>query len=272
MNISSIRNVDPWRTWFHARLDELTSGLTDLYISNSEAGRQATHRREHIPLPKIITIPNGIDVTAFRKTAEFSGPDKLREYKHALGMSDSDRVIGIVANLRPQKGHDKIIAALPAILAEFPHTKCLFIGRNDFPDNNIHQLVQKKQLEQTIIFTGIRKDIARLLSICELFMLPSLWEGFPTVVIEAMAMGLPIIATPVGDIPDIVVPQQTGILISPKNPNVLVETVLELLKNPEKAQKMGQAGYERVRQHFSIEAMVRQTEEVYDRLLEQKTS
>jgi glycosyltransferase involved in cell wall biosynthesis len=267
VNITSVRNTDPWRKWYHALLDFLTSGLTDVYISNSEAGRIATHQREHVPLSKIITIPNGIDLSAY--TAMSIG-DTRRRYRQALGIAPTTPVIGIVANLRQQKGHKTIVDALPVMLEQFPDVKCLFVGE-DLLNGEIHQYVQEKQLDQTVIFTGFRPDIPELLSVLDVFLLPSLWEGIPRAILEAMALQKPVVVTAVGGIPEIVEPDQTGIFVPSDDPKALAQAVIFLLTNPDIAEKMGQAGYERVQQFFALDAVVARTEVIYDQLINKKS-
>lgn len=268
VNITSVRSTDPWRKWYHVLLDLLTSGLTDLYLSNSEAGRMAVHQREGIPLSKIFTIPNGIDLANY-KTDNAKLLEISTIYKQMFEIASSDRVIGIVANLCKMKGHKTIIDALPRIQEVFPTIKCFFVGR-DALHGEIRNYVRKKQCEHTIIFTGFRQDIPNLLSMFEIVLLPSLWEGLPTILLEAMAMKKPIVASAVGGIPEIVEDGKTGMLIPPRNPDALAEAVIFLLKHQDIAYKMGQAGYENVRRNFSLDDTVAQTEAMYDQLIEQR--
>ena len=261
VNISSVHSTDPWRKWYHVLLERLTSRLTDLYISNSEAGRIATHQRERIPLAKIVTIPNGILVDNYRADdahAEIIG--------RRLGLTPQDRVLGIVANLRVMKGHKTIVDAFPYIQQKFPTIKCLCIG-SDFLHGDTQRYVRERQLEQAILFPGFQQDIPTMLSLLEIFLLPSLWEGLPTALMEAMAMKKPVVASAVGGIPELVEHGKTGLLIPPNNPRALAEAVVQLLRDPERAQRMGRAGYEKIQREFSLHTMVARTEAMYDKLL-----
>lgn len=261
VNISSIHSTDPWRKWYHVLLERLTSRLTDLYISNSEAGRIATHQREHIPFSKIVTIPNGIHVEDYR--VEDAHVEIMRRH---WGLTPDDRVLGIVANLRMMKGHTTIVDAFPLIQKNFPRTKCLCIGI-DHLHGDIQHYVRVKQLEQAILFPGFQKDIPIFLALLEIFLLPSLWEGLPTALMEAMAMKKPVVASAVGGIPELVEHGKTGLLIPPNDPRALAEAVVYLLRDPERAQRMGQAGYEKIQREFSLHTMVAKTEAIYDQLL-----
>lgn len=264
VNISSVHSTDPWRKWYHVLLERLTSPLTDLYISNSEAGRIATHQRERIPLAKIVTISNGIRVEEYQ--ADEAQTERMRR---RLGLRGEDRVLGIVANLRVMKGHKTIVDAFSAIQQHFPTTKCLCIG-SDFLQGEIQRYVREKRLEQVILFPGFQKDIPSLLSLLEIFLLPSLWEGLPTAMMEAMAMKRPVIASAVGGIPELVEHGKTGLLIPPNDPHALAEAVVQLLRDPQRAQRMGQVGYEKIRREFSLHAMAARTEAMYDQLLKSK--
>ena len=104
----------------------------------------------------------------------------------------------------------------------------------------------------------------------DLFLFPSLWEGFPAALLETMAMKKPVIASAVGGVPEIVEPNRTGLLIPPQDPKALADAIICLLNNPEIAKKMGQSGYERVQQYFSIDSVVAKTEAVYDQLIEKR--
>lgn len=265
--ITSIHSTDPWKKWYHILLGRLTSGLTDLYISNSEAGRLATHRREHIPLSKIITIPNGINLSDY---AAYHA--RIHEisitYKQQFGLIPKTPVIGIVANLRKMKGHKTIVDALPKIQHHVPEVKCLFVGE-DLVNQEIHSYVQEKQLDQSIIFTGLRNDIPEILTMLNVFLLPSVWEGLPTSILEAMAMKKPVVASSVGGIPELVEHEKTGWLIPPDNHQALADAVIFLLTHPDIAVNMGQAGYKKVRQRFCTESVIAKTESVYNHLIEQ---
>ena len=268
VNITTIHSTDPWRTWYHALLDRLTAPLVDLHISNSEAGRLAAHRRERVPLEKIITIPNGVNFADYApylaERQAFSAKCRAE-----FGIPADAPVIGIVANLRKMKGHVTIVDALPQMLARAPHLKCLFIGE-DLMGGEIQRYIHARGLEQAIILTGDRRDVPALLAALDVFLLPSLWEGLPTSIVEAMAMQTPVVASSVGGIPELVEHGVTGYLIPPQHPAALAEAVTHLLAHPELARQFGRAGYDRARRDFSMDAVVAKTEAAYDRLLAQR--
>lgn len=264
VNITSVRSTDPWRKWHHVGLDRGTSHLTDLYLSNSEAGRMAVHQREQIPLSKIITIPNGIDIERF-DLAQID-TERVRSLREQFGLSPSTPVIGMVANLCQMKEHKTIVDALPRIQARFPQIKCLFIG-TDYLRGEIQRHVKEQRCEASVIFAGFQRDIPECLALLDIFLLPSLWEGLPTAMLEAMAMKRPVIATPVGGIPEVLTHGETGLLIPTQHPNALADAVISLLKSPERAAALAEAGCHLIRTRYSIQTMVAHTEQLYERLI-----
>ncbi|GAK57263.1 putative glycosyl transferase, group 1 [Candidatus Vecturithrix granuli] len=268
VNITSVRSTDPWRKWYHVFLDRLTSRLTDLYLSNSEAGRMAIHGRERIPLAKIRTISNGIDLEKYTPYHAHI-PEISARYREDFQISPTTPVLGIVANLGTMKGHATILEAFPLMRQAFPDLKCVFVGRDDL-NGTLQRDVCERKLEQNIICTGIRRDIPELIAMLDVFLLPSLWEGFPMALLEAMAMKRPIVASSVGGIPEMIESGKTGLLIPPQNPEALARAVLFLLKHPEKAAEMGNAAYQRIQRDFYLQTQVARTEDIYEHLIRHK--
>ncbi|PID58126.1 hypothetical protein CSB45_05415 [candidate division KSB3 bacterium] len=266
VHITSVRSTDPWRKWYHVLLDSLTSSCTDLYLSNSEAGRIAVCRRERVPEAKTFTIPNGIDLTRFNPLS--IDENRVKAMKACWGIGPSTKTIGIVANLCRMKGHDQLIDALPQIQSRFPDLKCLCAG-TDFLNGKIQQYARRRSSEQAVIFSGFQKDIPEILALIDIFVLPSLWEGMPTAILEAMAMKTPVIASAVGGIPELLEHGKSALLIPPAEPDALAEAVLSLLDNPEFSNELAENAYQRVHKHFSLDAMVSQTEALYERLIDQ---
>ena len=134
----------------------------------------------------------------------------------------------------------------------------------------IQRYIHARRLEEAIILTGDRRDVPALLAALDVFLLPSLWEGLPTSIVEAMAMQTPVVASSVGGIPELVEHGVTGYLIPPQNPAALADAVTHLLAHPDLARQFGRAGYDRARRDFSMDAVVAKTEAAYDRLLAQR--
>jgi glycosyltransferase involved in cell wall biosynthesis len=125
-------------------------------------------------------------------------------------------------------------------------------------------------LADVVTFAGIRSDVPQILAALDVFVLPSLWEGMPNAILEAMAAGLPVVATAVGGTPEVVADGKTGLLVPSHNPAAMAEAMERLLRSPDLRHRMGQAGREQVLQHFTVERMVAQTQKLYQQLLAAK--
>jgi glycosyltransferase involved in cell wall biosynthesis len=175
--------------------------------------------------------------------------------------------VAIVARLAAQSGHHLLLDAMRTVVARLPTASLLVIGHED--DITVAELSSyalEKGLRGHVDFLGFRADIANLLQDVDLFVLPSLWEGFGLVLIEAMALGVPVVASRIGPIPEIVIDGETGTLVSPGNADDLARGIIDLLEDPARALAYSQAGRARVETQFSVQAMVAQYEQLYAEL------
>ncbi len=209
---------------------------------------------------KIILVSHGIDLSLFPRR------DEAAKLKNRLQYHLDDRpLIGIIARLSDVKGHDVLISAMPEILKDIPQAKLLIIGegrRETFLKNQ----VQRLGLEKQILFYPIVNQTAEMLSILDVFVMPSLQEGLGLSVMEAQACGLPVVASRVGGLPYLIQDGRTGLLVEPNNPKQLAEAVVSLLKDPWKAQRMGMASRGWIEKELSLEKMMTQTIEVYHKI------
>jgi glycosyltransferase involved in cell wall biosynthesis len=132
------------------------------------------------------------------------------------------------------------------------------------------ELARRKGLAEKIVFTGFRREVAPLISMFDLAVLPSFFEGMGRVLLEAMAMGIPVIGSNVGGIPDLVRHGSEGLLVPPGDPSVLASAIRSLIHQPRRAKQMGRAGVRRVTETFSAQKMVREIEQVYLNALTEK--
>ena len=233
----------------------------DYTIAVSQANKRLLVKDYKIDPFRIKLIRNCIDVEKYA----FSQRGRTR-VRHEFGLSEDQFVVGTVARFSFQKGHEFTIEAIPKILEVFPQTRFLFVG--DGPERErLHSRIQQLQLEPYVIFAGVREDVASILSAMDLFLLTSIFEGLPLSVLEAMAAGLPVIATHVSGTPEAVLHDRTGLLIPPADSSVVSKAVIELLANPERRRCMGEQGCALVRKHFSKSFMVKQVEDIYDNLI-----
>jgi glycosyltransferase involved in cell wall biosynthesis len=231
----------------------------DRVISVSEEARQ-----HHIEIsgsaPKqVTTIFNGIDLSAF---VEMDHALARREVRGELGIPPNAHVLTTVAVLRPPKGIQFMIRALPAILASHPETYYLVVGNGPHRDELTAE-ARRAGVSGRVIFAGMRRDVPRLLAASDVFVLPTLTEALPTVLAEAMAASLPIVASQVGGIPEMIARGQHGILVQPEDVDGLAEACVQLLSQPEQRAAMGAAGWKTANQKFSIERQVHELRELY---------
>ena len=256
--ITSQRSVDDWRRLWHIWLDRLTSHWVTLYISNIYASAKRLQEREKVPHSRIQVIHNGIDITPFAQA-------QTGLVRRQLAIETISAVITCVANFREVKGHRILIDAVAALHAQNPDSYLWLVGDGPLRSETEHQ-VRVLGLEGAVKFLGQRSDVPHILADTDIFVLASLWEGMPGAILEAMATRLPVVATSVGGIPEIVVHGQTGYLVPPKDSGALAAALIRLLEDERLRLEMGEAGYRRVRSHFSLDAKVRELENVYEEL------
>jgi sugar transferase (PEP-CTERM/EpsH1 system associated) len=259
--VTSRRNVNIGGT-LREFLNRWTARLGDRVIAVCEMARQAEIERARVSPDKVVTIYNGVDTNEFAALAARAAVRGRR----AFGIPAGAPLVGAVGRLHRQKGFADLITALAQVREHLPAVWLLLVGDGDLR-GDLEAHAQALGLSEVVAFAGLRTDIPEILAGLDLFALPSLWEGLPNVVLEAMAAGLPVAATAVGGTPEVVVDGITGILIPPQDPEVLAQAITRLLRDPGLRYRMGQAGRERVAQRFTVERMVEQTERLYERLL-----
>jgi glycosyltransferase involved in cell wall biosynthesis len=187
--------------------------------------------------------------------------------RSTLGIGQEKLVFVVVANLIPYKGHDDLVAAFARIADRLPDWVCLCAGGGAKRAEALAERAQAAGLGLRVRFLGPRDDVPDLLAAADLAILPSHEEGFPNAAIEAMAAGLPLIATRVGGIPEAVVDGLTGVLVSPHEPDALAGAILRLATSPETRSAMGAAGRVRAREEFGLEKCVGRYATLYERLI-----
>jgi len=221
-------------------------------------------------------INTGIDVDRFSRqslaTASGGVPSEggiaSRQYREELGLKD-DPVIGIIGRLSEEKGHDYLVAAMPAILKEFPKAKLLIIGEGR-TEKKIKELARIEGVENNILFIRSVQDTARILAIMDIFVMPSIKEGLGIALVEAMATGLPVVGTRVGGIPSLIKDKENGLLVESGDSQGLAIAILELLKDKDMARSLGKNARDFVAKEFSLKDMGLNVERVYLECLNQK--
>ena len=209
---------------------------------------------------KLTVISNGIDIDNYHN---YSGPRTLRG---ELGVKDDDYLIGLVGRLAPQKGHRDLIEAAAILAPQHPQIKYVFWGKGHLEDE-LRALTAHHKLDETIIFAGTADDMAQVYADVDLLAMPSLSEGLPMALLEAMSAELLVLATPVGDIEEVIKEGETGFLTTPQDPAMLAERIktLFLLPASERARIAANAR-QYIINHFSADAMAAQYKTLFHEL------
>jgi len=204
---------------------------------------------------KIHIIPNGFDSTAFRQL-------RKEDARAKLGLPLDRTILLTVANLVPQKGHRYLLESLGRIAKSRPEVLLAIVGGGPL-EGNLRSLVREFDLSEKVLFAGPRphEEIVNWINSCDLFVLPSISEGSPTIIPEVMACGKPIVATRVGGVPDLAIEGETGLLVPPENPQALSDSVSEALARPWDAAQILQSA-----RAYSWDALVPRLLEVYSEL------
>jgi len=211
----------------------------------------------------IEVIPSGIDFSPYE---EASSSDYLRrEFSFAPG----DYLVGIVAHLAEHKGHKYLIQATKLLKEHTNKIKIIIVGGGPLK-YELDEQAKDLKVKDIVYFLGFREDIPQILSSLDLFVLSSFLEGMGSSLLDAMACRLPVVATRTGGIPEVVVHRKTGLLVSPRSPSALAKAILKLYEDRELASRLGQKGYEVVRQKFSAEAMAEKIIDLYERIAARK--
>lgn len=260
--IASERAVDRWKTRAHALIDRMLARMSDAVVANAEAVGNFCVNRVGIPPVKISVIRNGLNIEAFDQAASRFPTDPAPLRGEGL-------IVGIVARLEPQKDIPTLLGAIEiafTIGGESIISELWIIG--DGPDRAKLEAMASSSptLKNRVRFLGRRDDVPALLKMMDIFVLSSLWEGMPNAVIEAMAAGLPVIATAVDGTTELVDDGSTGLLVSPGSPRPLAVAINNLARDEELRRRMGAAGRERVERVFGEERMVDEFASLYREL------
>lgn len=239
----------PERSAAKQALQRLSYRFANRVVANSAAAREYVVS-EGIRPDKITVIVNGLDASRFRPAA-------------ARGRR---RTVLTVAHLRPGKGHEVLLRAVPTVLRRVPDVRFVIAGDGS-RRAELEQLSRQLGLERAVTFAGHQHDIAATLHTGDIFAFPSLMEASPNAVLEAMAAGLPVVATRAGGIPEAIDDGRTGLLTRPGDPDDLARAILMLLENDALATQIAADGRHSVEQRFSFEQMTRAFEALYLREL-----
>jgi sugar transferase (PEP-CTERM/EpsH1 system associated) len=233
--------------------------MVDRIVVVAEHGRRVLSQEEGVDKSKIELIYNGIDGQRFDRAHH---ADQFESIRKGLGLNPDTKVIGFVGRLAPIKNHAVLLKAMRKVVEDVPNVALLLIGDGPLKAE-IESMVKEFGLDKQVSILGTRTDIPELMSIMDLFVLPSFSEGLSLTLIEACAAGLPIVATRVGGNEEVVVDQLNGLTVPSNDQEALAKAITSLLSDVETSRKMGNNARERFEERFTLQDMVQKYQDLY---------
>lgn len=263
--VNNQRNMGYWmRSGLRRRVYGFVNRrLVDAVLVNAAEAARELEERFGVPARRIVDVGIGVDLTRFE---DMGTGDGLRS-ELGLGV---DRVVTIVAKLSRVKGHDHFLEAAAAVATACTDVTFLIVG-DGTRRRELEEMVVRLGLRDRVVFAGAREDVPEILAVTDVLVLSSLSEGSPNALLEGMAAGVPIVATAVGGVPDIVREGETGHLVPPGDGRALGEAMLRLVSQPELAERMGRTAREIAQQQYDIGRVVERYEEALVGLMAKST-
>lgn len=229
-------------------LDAITAPLVTHYHFNSQSVANMYRKFFFLPKTKITVIPNGLEIENYDKHVD------NQQKKEDLGVPRDKIIIGCVAKLRKQKGHKYLVSAFAEVLKNNPNVFLLLIGDGEEREN-IEKQIENLSISDDVLLLGNRNDISELLQIIDIFVLPTLFEGMSNALMEAMAVGKPIIATDIPENRELIENKKNGILVSIKNPKKISIAIDDLINNVDKRNIISSAAKDKILAFYNIDAI-----------------
>lgn len=265
------------------RLNRLLTPITDAFIAVAQSHGRFLVEHECFPAAKVAVIPNGVDIQRFIPNPDVAalrrelgiaplatGPSPRTDTHFPL-QKQPEHVIGIVAALRPEKNHELFLEIARRVLQERPATRFLIVGDGPCREPLLKR-TRELGLDSHVSFLGSRNDIPQLLAALDVFVLTSHNEANPISILEAMSTALPVVATDVGSIHEVICDGVNGFLVQPGDANALTQRVLKLLSDRSYSQQIGTAARETIVRSWSLDAMVRGYEHLIESVYSSKLS
>ena len=262
----SFHDKEPrWRQGLFRNAERLASHWCDCLIFISQPLVDWALKERVADPKKMVKIYSGIELERFTPVPE----EEKKRLRKQWGLGEQDAVVGIVSKLWEGKGHVLLIEAFREIRRRKRDAKLLVVGEG-YLLKDLKNLVDQYGLNDAVVFTGFQSEVASILATFDVAVLPSLFEGMGRVLVEAMAMEKPVVASRVGGIPDLVEHGVNGYLVSPGDTKGLEQAICTILDDPSLARRMGNEGRKRISNQFSAATMVHSIERVYRELLLRK--
>jgi glycosyltransferase involved in cell wall biosynthesis len=266
--IASIRDRSPYLTPMQKRVQRYACQFADRILVNADAVRDWLVDEEGYDPSNIVVIRNGVDMT------RFAGPPARDRIRHELDIPAAARLVVVVSRLARLKGIEHFLDAAAALTPRYPDVRFLIVGETSPPDPAYQRFLERLAVQHgvadRVTFAGRRSDIPAVLSAADVAVMPSLNEALSNVVLESMAAAAPVVATRVGGTPEALTDGATGLLVPPGDAAAIARAVSRLLDDRELACRLGRAARTCIGDRFSVDRMVRATEDLYAELLARK--
>lgn len=247
--------MNPLKRYFFIFLEICFGSITDLLFTQSSEDAESAVAYKIVSKERVFSIGNGVDIERFN-------PDRIKpkNIKKSLGITKDAFVVGMICRLVKEKGIKEFLEAIKEVHKNYNNCYFLLIGERQVHDHdkNVEDIIKltKATIRDNLILTGYREDTPELLSIMDLFVLPSWREGMPRSIIEAMMMRLPVLATDIRGSREEVIPEKTGLLVPLKSPKLLAEGMIKFIENPQWAKKLGLNGRERALNNYNEQKVI----------------
>ncbi|KAA3646318.1 MAG: glycosyltransferase family 1 protein [Chloroflexi bacterium] len=236
----------------------VSSGLATHMVAVSERVRRIAIEEEGARAERVSVITNGIELADVQKFSKA----EIASLRASLDVPESTLLALTVGRLMEQKGHTYLLDAIPQILQQCPDVVFAFAGEGPLRAE-LEAKASELGISEAIRFLGLRDDIPSLLQAADIFLMPSLWEGLPIAMLEAMRATLPIVVSEVEGVEDVIVDGRNGVLVASKDVPGLAAAVIKLLKDPQRRVKLGEAGRETLAVEYTVERMCKQYEALF---------
>jgi glycosyltransferase involved in cell wall biosynthesis len=259
-NADEFRTRRTWKRPPFLLLEHLSYAAADAVVAVSDGLVDFLAQAEGLPRHKTIVIPNGVDESLAARA-----PDQVAA-RRALGLEGCGPLVGTVGRLAEQKGQIYLMRAFPEILRERPDARLLLAGEG--PERpRLEEEARRLGLDGRVIFLGQREDIPTVLAALDLFAFPSLWEGMPMALLEAMLLERPVVAARGVGVDEAVTDGVTGLLVAPRDSAATAGALLRLLRDPREAARLGEAARRRVLDRYALGRVATEFDRLYRRVL-----
>jgi glycosyltransferase involved in cell wall biosynthesis len=247
--------------WFQKVADRLLEPLTDIAIAVSASTAEFVIGARQIPARKVKVVYLGVPLEEFNRPRS---REDIAAARAELGIAPGEFAVGSVTRLHESKGNSYLVDAARLVLAERPRAKFFVVGEGPL-QGALEEQARALGLGDRFVFAGFARDVARVVSAFDISVFPSLWEGTPLTVFEALAMGKPIVATDADGLVDVLTHERDALIVPKRNARALADGIIRLADEPETRARLAAAARE-TGKHYDIAAFVRKMESLYELL------